>query len=221
MRSRRLKRLQRAQRTFEDGHHNHYTNHSNAITRALLGRMYHRFRDDILREGVSPGSVVLDGGCGTGILLVRLARERADLSLHGADLAQGMIAEALKVSAAAGLRDRVHFTQADLADLPYEDDTFDLIVSSLSLHHWQDIPAVMRGLARVLRPGGRLLVYDATVRVPIEDFYAAAADAFPGAPVSRTPLKRRWFSIPLLQRLSIDTDESHAVRNHTKLVTAT
>jgi ubiquinone/menaquinone biosynthesis C-methylase UbiE len=132
-----------------------------------------------------------------------------------------MIAEALKVSAAAGLRDRVHFIQADLADLPYEDDTFDLIASSLSLHHWQDIPAVMHGLARVLRPGGRLLVYDATVRVPIEDFNAAAADAFPGAPVSRTLLKRRWFPIPLLQRLSIDTDESHAVRNHTKLVTAT
>jgi ubiquinone/menaquinone biosynthesis C-methylase UbiE len=48
----------------------------------------------------------------------------------------------------------------DVTRLPFGDASFDLIVSSLSLHHWDDPGAARPELARVLRPGGRIVIYD-------------------------------------------------------------
>jgi ubiquinone/menaquinone biosynthesis C-methylase UbiE len=55
---------------------------------------------------------------------------------------------------------RVTFTVGDVAALPYPDATFDLIVSSISQHHWADVEGAVRDLRRVLHPGGRLWIYD-------------------------------------------------------------
>jgi ubiquinone/menaquinone biosynthesis C-methylase UbiE len=54
----------------------------------------------------------------------------------------------------------VSFTVGDVADLPFTDDSFDLIVSSMSQHHWIDVEGAIRSLRRVLGPGGRLWIYD-------------------------------------------------------------
>lgn len=109
---------------------------------------------------ITPGGQVLDVGCGPGHIAVLLAQEAPGLTVTGIDLVPAMIALAQRHAAAAELSDRVRFQVADVASLPFPDDQFDLVVSSLSLHHWPD-PA--RGLAeidRVLRPGGRVLIYD-------------------------------------------------------------
>jgi ubiquinone/menaquinone biosynthesis C-methylase UbiE len=47
-----------------------------------------------------------------------------------------------------------------VAALPFASESFDLVVSSLSAHHWEDPDAGAAEIARVLRPGGRLLIYD-------------------------------------------------------------
>jgi SAM-dependent methyltransferase len=60
----------------------------------------------------------------------------------------------------AGVAERVDFRVADAAALPLADASVDVAVSILSLHHWRDVPAILRELHRVVRPGGRVLIDD-------------------------------------------------------------
>jgi ubiquinone/menaquinone biosynthesis C-methylase UbiE len=58
------------------------------------------------------------------------------------------------------LEERVHFESCDVAHLPYPDQTFDVVVSTISMHHWSEITQPLRELYRILRPGGRIWIYD-------------------------------------------------------------
>jgi ubiquinone/menaquinone biosynthesis C-methylase UbiE len=125
--------------------------------RWLLRGMYRRFAADVARAA-APGAQVLDVGTGPGVLLVELARRRGDLRLTGLDLSADMIAAARRNLAPFG--DRVSTQVGDVTNLPFPDQSFDLIVSSLSLHHWDQPEAGAAELARVLRPDGRVHIYD-------------------------------------------------------------
>jgi ubiquinone/menaquinone biosynthesis C-methylase UbiE len=70
---------------------------------------------------------------------------------------------------------------ADVAALPYPDGGVDLVVSTLSQHHWPDLAGGLRELARVLAPGGRVWIYD--VRRALRTAQVASAVAFPGRTV--------------------------------------
>jgi ubiquinone/menaquinone biosynthesis C-methylase UbiE len=103
--------------------------------------------------GEVDGLSVLDVGCGTGLLISAL-RTRGTPSLTlGVDLSSEMI------EVAAGAPGKVGFwTLADAAKLPIRDRSFDLVVSSSSMHHWPAPSAAFEEMFRVLRPGGRLVV---------------------------------------------------------------
>ena len=92
----------------------------------------------------------LDAACGTG----RHARHLLELGHHvvGIDLTPEMLDRARDA-----VRDAV-FLEADLVDIPAENDQFDLIVCGLALAHVVDLDAAIRELARVLRPGGHLII---------------------------------------------------------------
>ena len=97
-------------------------------------------------------------GCGTGALLRTLAdRLPAGVALSGVDPAPAM----LEVGRAA-LRwpSPVRMAQAVAERLPFRDDSFDLVVSTVSFAHWSDQPAGLTEVARVLRPAGRLVLVD-------------------------------------------------------------
>jgi ubiquinone/menaquinone biosynthesis C-methylase UbiE len=116
--------------------------------------MYRRLGRDI--AAITPqNAAVLDIGTGPGVLLAELARLRPDLTLTGIDLSPDMVAAAAK-----GLGGRATVHLGDVTQLPFEDRSFDVVVSSFSLHHWDDPEAAAPQLARVLRPGGRALIYD-------------------------------------------------------------
>jgi len=100
---------------------------------------------------------VLDVGCGPGYLLRLLAGRypQAD-ELAGIDAAPAMI----DAAGQAGDDRRLQFTVGVAERLPYPDDTFDLIVSTTSFDHWADQQAGLGECARVLAPGGHLVLAD-------------------------------------------------------------
>jgi ubiquinone/menaquinone biosynthesis C-methylase UbiE len=104
-----------------------------------------------------------------------------------------MIAHATETAAAEGVpADRVRFDVADVADLPHESGSVDLVVSSLSLHHWEDRASGLREIARVLRPGGRAWIYD--IRWVLRRTAADARRAAPGSYLEPRLAGARWFN---------------------------
>jgi ubiquinone/menaquinone biosynthesis C-methylase UbiE len=112
----------------------------------------------VAASGAHRGERVLDIGCGTGYFSRRIAGAVGpDGAVVGIDPSEPMLAYATRHSPA-----NCTFRPAGAQDLPVEDASFDVIVSSLAFHH---IPTEHRGNAvremfRVLRPGGRLLIAD-------------------------------------------------------------
>jgi len=93
---------------------------------------------------------ILDVGCGTGAGTLFLAREFPQARVRGVDLSEEMIRAAV---AKVGLdpEGRVAFKVADASDLPYSEDSFDLVAQL-------NMPPFFAELARVLRPGGQVIV---------------------------------------------------------------
>jgi len=134
----------------------------------------------------TPDASVLDAGCGPGEVLTRLARVAPSLHLTGVDLDEPMIRRAREKSMrtvgpnGSGPRPPT-FVVGDVAKLPFEDASFDLVVSSFSVHHWPDPHAGLAEVMRVLKPGGRAIVWD--IAAPL-DRPAAAAGPHRGATAS-------------------------------------
>ncbi|OPF70125.1 SAM-dependent methyltransferase [Streptomyces antioxidans] len=100
---------------------------------------------------------ILDVGCGTGAFL-RMAAERfPDAELVGVDHAEGMIEVANEK--AAGI-DRLSFQVSPAEKLPFADDEFDLVVSTICFHHWLSRREGVAEISRVLSRGGHLAIAD-------------------------------------------------------------
>jgi SAM-dependent methyltransferase len=108
-----------------------------------------------------PGGAALDVGCGTGALAARLAA--VGYEVVGIDPSEGML-EVMRARA-PGIR----AVKGSGASLPFDDDSFDLVLSVATLHHIGDPEDVRRTLSemvRVARPSGRVLVWDHNPRNP-------------------------------------------------------
>jgi len=101
-----------------------------------------------------------DLGCGPGYLVAALAQAAPGLQVTGIDLSDEMLLEAESYARRFGLQERVAFKKGDVVNIPFPDASLDLVVSTLSLHHWSNPAAVLDEIARVLRPGGSFLVFD-------------------------------------------------------------
>ncbi|MBT8493136.1 MAG: class I SAM-dependent methyltransferase [Deltaproteobacteria bacterium] len=114
------------------------------------GRGYHQLIDDLEVEAVrryGQGTDVLEAGCGTGLILERTTEFTR--SSTGLDLSAGMLARA----EARGLK----VVQGSITDLPFADESFDLVYSFKVLSHIEDIHLALHEMARVTRPGGIVL----------------------------------------------------------------
>ena len=115
-----------------------------------------------------PGGELLDVGCGTGTLAGRLAA--AGYRVSGVDPSEGML-DVLRANVP-----EVRAVQGSGTDLPFGDDSFDVVMSVAVMHHVADPGAVRRALGemvRVCRPGGRVLHWDHNPRNPYWRFLMA------------------------------------------------
>jgi ubiquinone/menaquinone biosynthesis C-methylase UbiE len=112
---------------------------------------------------------ILDMGCGRGAVLLMAAQRLTTGRAVGVDLWRGVdqsgnSAEATRRNAVAeGVADRVELHTADMTALPFEDNSFDVVVSSLAIHNIAGRAGREKAVdeaVRVLRPGGRLMIAD-------------------------------------------------------------
>jgi SAM-dependent methyltransferase len=118
-------------------------------TREVLDLQHER-----IAASLTPGSSmrVLDLGCGVGHLLLWLSRHRP-ARYHGLDLSP----RSLSAARAAGLR---NLSVGDAGQLPFRDSCYDRVVCNGSAHHLPDLRAALCEMRRVLRPGGRLVLFE-------------------------------------------------------------
>ncbi len=111
-------------------------------------------RDDVLTPMLDrlPRGRTLDAACGTGAVTQQLLERGHDVV--GVDVSEGMLARARRAAPGARL------LAGDLSDLPLADGQVDHVVCSLALTHLSDLRPFFGEAARVMRPGGHLLVLD-------------------------------------------------------------
>jgi len=115
-----------------------------------------------------PYEHAMELGCGTGFFLLNLMQGGVIKKGSVTDLSPGMVKVALRNAAGLGLD--VDGRVADAERIPYEDNTFDLVVGHAVLHHIPDLPAAFREIMRVLKPGGRFVFAGEPTKVG--DWYA-------------------------------------------------
>jgi demethylmenaquinone methyltransferase/2-methoxy-6-polyprenyl-1,4-benzoquinol methylase len=133
----------------------------------MTAGLHHRWREravDLARVG--PGSRALDVATGTGDLAIELASRGADVV--GSDFSEGMLAKARAKAPA------LRWEQADALALPYADDSFDAATVGFGARNFSDLARGLGEMARVVRPGGRVVVLEITtpVRPPLSTFFS-------------------------------------------------
>lgn len=112
------------------------------------------------------GAAVLDIGCGLGKPAFQLVATR-DVHVTGIAISDAEIAQAAERAVEAGRSDVTAFRNADVMALPFVDDSFDGAWAIESMLHVPDRDRALAETARVLRPGGRLVIADAVERPPV------------------------------------------------------
>src|SRR5581483_7842507 len=151
----------------------------------MTAGLHHRWRQRAADlAAVGPGSRAVDVATGTGDLAVELARRGAEVV--GCDFSEAMLSRARAKAPA------LRFEWADALALPYGDGSFDAATVGFGARNFSDLPRGLSEMARVVRPGGRVVVLEITTpqRPPLSTFF------------------RLWFDrvVPRLGRLAGDPD---------------
>lgn len=112
--------------------------------------------------------ILVDLGSGTGYLSIEIARRAPELKVYGIDLSKAMVRIARRHAQTAKVRN-VRFELCNAAELPFEDDSIDFIVSTGSLHHWRKPVKVLNESYRVLKSGKEAWIYDGCPDMPEEE----------------------------------------------------
>jgi len=159
----------------------------------MTAGLHHRWRERAAdRAELQPGDSALDVCCGTGDLALELARRVAPGGrVVGCDFSEPMLDLAREKASERGVAG-VRFEWADALQLPYDDGRFDAVTVGFGVRNFADRDRGLREMARVLRPGGRLVILEFTepTRPPFSTFYSL------------------WFDriVPVLGRLTPDPE---------------
>ncbi len=132
----------------------------------------------VQRLGIGRDETVLDVACGTGNAAIPAAEAGARVT--GVDLTPEMLATARRRAASADVE--VAWTEGDAEDLPFDDDSFDVVVSTFGCMFAPRHEVVADEIARVLRPGGRLGVASWTPQGAFGEFFRTVGAHLPPSP---------------------------------------
>jgi demethylmenaquinone methyltransferase/2-methoxy-6-polyprenyl-1,4-benzoquinol methylase len=167
--------------------------HYDAMNSVMTAGLHHRWRQRAAaRAELRVGDSALDVCCGTGDLALELARQVGPGgSVVGCDFSEQMLDLARAKAAQRGAT-AVRFEWADALRLPYDDASFDAATVGFGVRNLADLDRGLEEMARVLKPGGRLVILEITqpTRPPLSIFYSL------------------WFDrlVPLLGSLAGDHD---------------
>ena len=108
---------------------------------------------------VSDGMRILDLGCGSGYLAFPMAKNNPDIEVIGLDIVSDTLRANRSRANKEGIKN-LTFVSYDGIDFPFEDDSFDLVVTRYALHHFPDIGHSIGEMSRVLKEGGKLFISD-------------------------------------------------------------
>lgn len=145
---------------------------------AYLTSIVHAEGEDLREAGQRiaeiPEARVLDLGCGAGHLSFVVAPFAARVTAY--DLAEEMLSVVREEAQRRGL-ENIETVRGSAEALPFDDGSFDAVVSRYSAHHWRALPAALKEIHRVLRPKGTLLLIDiAGGPEPMLDTYLQAME---------------------------------------------
>jgi demethylmenaquinone methyltransferase/2-methoxy-6-polyprenyl-1,4-benzoquinol methylase len=157
--------------------------------------MHQRWRERAVEVArIQPGSRALDVATGTGDLAVALREAGAEVV--GCDFSEEMLERARRKEPS------VRFESADALALPYEDNSFDAATVGFGARNFSDLSRGLSEMARVVRPGGRVVVLEITTprKPPLSTFFSL------------------WFdrAVPALGRLAGDEDAYSYLPNSVK-----
>lgn len=107
---------------------------------------------------VEKQDIILDVGCGGGRTVSKLTALATEGKVYGLDYSKESVAVATKTNRQAIASGRVEIREGSVSQLPFENDFFDLVTAVETHFWWPDLPADMREVLRVLKPGGTLIV---------------------------------------------------------------
>lgn len=138
----------------------------NVVSQSKIFHQHYQFvAQDVARYG--PADRILDIGTGPGRLLYALRQTFPQAHLTGVDISPAMVEQALKVRTKHPDRN-IDFQIAGADRLPFDNESFDIVVSTGSIHHWKNMVPALDEIHRILKPGGHALLYDVVREMPRE-----------------------------------------------------
>jgi SAM-dependent methyltransferase len=165
------------------------------------------FVREVVRDACALRGRVADLGCGSGVILSEVLLMRPEWTGHGLDISAPAVAYARRLAAHKGVGGRASFETGCVTRLPYADESLNLVVASEVVEHLPEPEAVAREMARVLKPGGQLIL-----TMPIESRTPAHVHTLRGAGELRALLRDAGLCVRRLEprwHLGFGDDRRH------------
>jgi len=131
------------------------------MKKSLVQHEYRKLAKRLVSMSVPAGGQVLDVGTGPGYIAMEIAvLLRDQVCVTGFDLSKAMLTIAERNAGERGLEPFIKWQEGDAKSMPFEDNSFDALATSGSLHHWDNPLLVFNEIARVLKPQGIALIRD-------------------------------------------------------------